>query len=130
MEFTWHFLWLSHAKLLPYHYYICKTTYQATFKPFNNFYIKPMQPWNKIICLRVYIVRNHGMAYNSGINPMLSKWLNSCGSWKAIICENLARYSWMTALLSLKKNLCRYLSINPHKHEYARAERKKKNCYS
>ena len=37
-------------------------------------------------------------------------------------CENLARYSWMTALLSRRKKSCRYLLMNAVRHAYARPE--------
>lgn len=57
------------------------------------------------------MVRNQGIAYSSGTKPIVARWENSDGSWKAIRCENLARYSWITALLSRRKNLCRYLSM-------------------
>lgn len=66
--------------------------------------------------LRENIVKNHGMANNSGIKLMECKWFASCGSWNAIICENFAKYSWIIAELSFKKNLCKYFGMNSDKH--------------
>ena len=56
--------------------------------------------------LRENIVRNQGMAYSSGINPMLFMWLLNSGSWKAIRWENTARYSDKKKELKCKQMRC------------------------
>lgn len=61
---------------------------------------------------RENIVKNHGIAYNSGIKFISAKCFASTGSWNAVSCENLKRYSLITAELSFKKNQCKYLGIN------------------
>jgi hypothetical protein len=71
---------------------------------------------------RANIVKNQGIAYRSGTNPMQSKWLRKTGSWKAIRCENLARYSWITDELSFQKKLFKYFGMNAARQAYANAE--------
>ena len=65
------------------------------------------------------MVRNQGMAYKSGMKPISSRWLNRTGSWNACSCENLAKYSWMTAALSFRNMLCRYLGMKADRQAQA-----------
>jgi len=57
------------------------------------------------------MVRNQGMANSSGIKLMLDKCCARSGSWNALSCENLLRYSLMIAELSFRKNHCRYFGM-------------------
>lgn len=52
---------------------------------------------------------------------MVSRWLDSSGSWKLSKCRNTARYSWSTGALSLRKKLLRNLGMNFCRHANAMA---------
>lgn len=72
--------------------------------------------------LRENIVRNQGMANSSGTKLISWRCVARPGSWNAHICQNLARYSLITALLSFRKNLWRNFGTNAERHANARAE--------
>jgi len=59
------------------------------------------------------------MANSSGIKLIPAKWFANAGSWNAIRWENLARYSWITAVLSFRKKLCRYFGMKADRHANA-----------
>lgn len=67
------------------------------------------------------MVRNHGIANRLGSKLMSRRWVVRTGSWKATICQNFAKYSLMTALLSFRKNLWRKRGTNAERQAKARA---------
>lgn len=71
--------------------------------------------------LRENMVKNQGIAKSSGMKFMSNKWFARTGSWNAISWENFAKYSWMIAELSLRKNLCKYFGTNSDKQANALA---------
>lgn len=75
--------------------------------------------------LRENIVKNQGIAKSSGTKLISCRCVASSGSWKAVICQNLAKYSFITALLSLRKNLCRNFGTNADRQANALAVRSK-----
>lgn len=60
---------------------------------------------NELQDLRENIVKNQGMANNSGMNLISSRWFARTGSWKDMRCENFAKYSRMISELSFKNKL-------------------------
>lgn len=62
--------------------------------------------------LRENMVKNHGIANSSGIKQISLKWFARTGSWNAVNCENLLKYSLMICELSFKKNQCKYFGMN------------------
>lgn len=83
----------------------------------NNGRVKDISTKGKSpLHLRVKSVRNHGIAYRLGTNPIISKCVESSGSWKLSSCRNMARYSCKTGALSCRKKLLRYLARNFCRH--------------
>lgn len=62
--------------------------------------------------LRENMVKNQGIANSSGIKLILAKCVAKIGSWNAVNCENLLKYSLIMAELSFRKNHCKYFGIN------------------
>lgn len=77
-----------------------------------------------VLNLRENIVRNQGIAKSSGMKLISFKWFDKTGSWNAVNCENLLRYSLIIAELSFRKNQCKYFGMNLYKLKKARSGNK------
>lgn len=75
------------------------------------------------------MVRNQGIANSSGMKLMLAKCWAKSGSWNALSCENLLRYSLMMAELSLRKNHCRYFGMKRYRLRNASSAEDYKRVY-